>query len=325
MVPLRNEAEHILDLHEMICSCLTPTDLRWEVIYINEASRDSTLDLLRKIFEQDDRVKVISFNHGDRCATIEAACRSTKSEWIVTLDTRAQGAVKDLPNILSDLGPSHDLIVGWRQDPKPSFVSRLTKVLGRILSRVLAGISINDLSSEFRCFRRTVWEEVSPQGEMHRYLPILAAHQGFRVTETPVNLGPFKLKSTRRRRSQVLTGLDILAVAYHLHLSRSPFRLFGSIGLTMMFIGATLAACSIFGLFDDWGIKPIVVCALVAALGIQTTLFGLLAELVLHTRINPSKAPIESVLQHQSIDVNDDSTEDGAGSGSALPNLGRPS
>jgi glycosyltransferase involved in cell wall biosynthesis len=286
VVPLLNEELCLDDLYAEIVEAVTPLGLEWEVVFVDDGSRDGSYAVCEKLFGRDpEHLQVLSFrrNLGKAAALAEGFARA-RGAVIVTMDADLQDVPAEIPRLLAKLDEGFDLVSGWkvkRQDP-------LSKTLPSLLfNRVTAwvtGIDIHDFNCGLKAYRREVTEAIQVYGELHRYLPVLAHWQGFRVGEIEVRHRARERGKTKYGMNRFLNGfLDLLTVTLLTRYDRKPLHLFGGIGALLLAAGGACLVYLVGGWFmGHWiGDRPLLPLSILITLtGFQFLLFGLLAELI---------------------------------------------
>ena len=289
VVPAFNEAESLPELVDRVRAASEAMNLDWELVVVDDGSTDETWSVVGGLHDQDARVRGICFarNFG-KAAALQAAFNTARGERIITMDADLQDDPAEIPDLLAKLDDGWDLVSGWKQDRKDSWLkNNSSKVFNWATSR-MCGLSLHDFNCGLKGYRREVTERVRLYGDMHRYVPALAHLDGFRVTEMPVRHHKRKHGQTKYGLDRFLNGfLDLLTV-YFLHArGTSPLHFFGRLGA---FFGGAGTLISLY--FLIWWltghalrVRPILVAGLVAlVIALQLISLGLLAELVVAGR-----------------------------------------
>ncbi len=297
VVPLFDEEESIEDLYREIHDALDPLTLEWELILVDDGSRDGSFEVVRALHDADPaRVRAISFrrNQGKAVALAEGFAVA-EGERIVTLDADLQDVPAEIPRLLEALDNGLDLVSGWKKKRHDPLSKTIPSKIFNYVTAKTTGIDIHDFNCGLKGYRREVTEAIPVYGELHRYLPVLAKWQGFMVGEVAVQHRPRTRGVTKYGFSRFVNGfLDLLTVILLTRYDRKPLHLFGGIGLFLLAVGCGALAYLIVGWFlGQWiGDRPLLPLAILVTLsGFQLLLFGLLAELV-SARGNAVRAPI---------------------------------
>lgn len=288
VVPVLDEVQSLGALHRELTGALEGLGRPYEILFVDDGSRDGSFEVIEKLHRADERVRGLQLRRNfGKAAALAAGFREARGEVIVTLDADLQDDPAELPKLLAPLeAAGFDLVSGWkqdRQDPRSKvWPSRLFNwVTGR-----LTGVRLRDFNSGFKVYRREVVEELRLYGELHRFVPALAAWRGFRVTEVPVRHRPRRYGRSKFGSARFWRGcLDLVTVLFLTRYTRRPLHLFGGLGLIAWTVGfgvnAYLTALWLSGA-QPIGTRPLlafgVLCMLV---GVQFFAIGLLSELVL--------------------------------------------
>ncbi len=232
VVPVYNERDNIRLLYDALRRSIS--DYRYELIFVNDGSRDGSTEILDELAAADPAVKVVHFrrNYG-QTAAMSAGIQVASGEAIVTLDGDLQNDPTDIPMMLAKLDEGYDLVHGWRKNRQDAFVNRKlpSKIANWLISRVTK-FPVHDLGCTLKAMRREIAQELRMYGEMHRFIPILMHWQGARCVEVVTKHHPRKFGQTKYgiwRTVRVL--LDLVTVKFMIQYSTSPMKLFGGLGM----------------------------------------------------------------------------------------------
>ena len=288
VVPLFNESQNLAPLVAALDSALATANRSYEVIFVNDGSSDATGARLDEI--GDDRVKVVHFRRNfGQTAALMAGFNFARGEIIIAIDGDMQNDPADIPRLLEKLEQGYDVVSGWRVNRQDAaFRRNLPSKLANWLISTVSGVRLHDYGCTLKAYRRSVLRDVRLYGEMHRFIPIYAALNGGRVTETPVNHHPrLHGKSKYGLERMVKVVLDLIVLGFLYRYLQKPMYLFGSTGLISFFISALSGAASVY--FKFWGGKTFIetplptLFAMSFITGCMCVLMGLLAELITRT------------------------------------------
>lgn len=291
IIPVYNEEENLCLLFEAIQKALARIEGAWEVIFVDDGSRDKSLGVLESLVEQDpEHVRVVAFRRNfGQTAAIAAGIDYSHGHTIVLLDSDMQNDPADIPLLLAKLDEGYDLVSGWRKHRKDN---RLTRTIPSNLANGLiswvTGVHLHDYGCTLKAYRREALEGFRLYGEMHRFIPVFAHAVGARITELPVHhhLRKFgKGKYGLDRTLKVI--LDLFTVKFLLDYSHKPIRLFGGAGMLLITgSGILLLYLFIRRLLEDVAVlgSPLFQLGVMFfILGFQSILMGLIAELLART------------------------------------------
>lgn len=303
VVPLYNEEGSLPHLIEQLLAALRPLGRSFEIVLVDDGSRDGTAAVLRDHVDRiPELVAVLLRRNYGQTAAMAAGFDASRGEVIVTLDGDLQNDPADIPLLLEQLERGHlDLVSGWRHQRQDNRVSRLLPSLlaNRLIARV-TGVRLHDYGCSLKAYRREVVADMNLYGELHRFLPALAYIEGARIGEVQVNHHPRRYGQSKYgidRTFRVL--MDLLTVWFMKRFLTRPMHVFGFAGLLSLSAGLLMALWLVgekLFLGVDIGNRPLLLLAVLAILsGVQLFGFGLLAELQMRTYHESQGRPIYRV------------------------------
>ncbi|WP_298267845.1 glycosyltransferase family 2 protein [Geobacter sp.] len=304
VVPIYNEEENIVALHERVTAALAGTGLDYELILVDDGSSDGSFSLLREIAGRDPRVKVIRFRRNfGQTAAMAAGFDAARGEVIVPMDGDLQNDPADIPMLLAKIDEGYDVVSGWRRDRQDTFINRrLPSIIANGLISRMTGVHLHDYGCTLKAYRREVLEGVNLYGELHRFVPALASQVGARVAELPVRHHP-RLHGTSKygisRTTRVV--LDLMTVKFLLTYSTKPIQLFGKWGIYTMAAGCLAGGLTLYMKFFEgmsMNRNPLLILtAFLLFSGVQFIALGLLGELNARTYYEAQAKPIYAVRE----------------------------
>lgn len=311
IIPVYNEEQNLHPLYTAIDQALSPLKNTWEVIFVDDGSRDRSFDVLRSLVETDpEHVRVLSFRRNfGQTAAISAGLDHACGEIIVLLDADMQNDPADIPMLLAKLEEGYDLVSGWRRYRKDN---RLTRTIPSNLANSLiswtTGVHLHDYGCTLKAYRRDALEGFRLYGEMHRFIPVFAHSIGARITELPVRHHARKFGKAKyglERTIKVL--LDLFTVKFLLSYSSKPIYLFGGAGALLMGLGAAdLLYLFLRRTFFGTAVftSPLLqVGVMFVIMGFQSILMGLIAELLARTYHESQQKPTYTI--RKSLNISD--------------------
>jgi glycosyltransferase involved in cell wall biosynthesis len=304
VIPLYNEQESIPALYDELSSVLDELGYRYEVIIIDDGSKDASFARLRDIHERDPRWKVIRFrrNYG-QTAELSAGFDQAVGDVVITLDADLQNDPRDIPKLLAKLDEGYDIVSGWRKDRKePFFSRRLPSMLANQLISTTTGVSLHDYGCTLKAYRSVVVKNINLYGELHRFIPAVASAIGVTVAEVPVNDRARRFGKSKYGISRTFRViLDLITVRFILSYSTRPLQIFGGIGFLTGAAGVLIGLYLTFVklvLGQNIGDRPLLILAvLLIILGVQMVSIGLVAEIVVRTYHEAQHKPIYMVRE----------------------------
>ena len=286
VVPMLDEQPTLEELYNRLRLVLPEMAEQFEIIFVDDGSRDSTVEMLRRLHAADQRVRYIRFRRNfGKSAALAAGFRATRYEIIVTLDADLQDLPEQLPQLLEKLDEGYDLVSGWRHARQDRIGKKLASRVYNWTTARMTGVRLHDINCGFKCYRREVIDEVMVYGEQHRYIPVLASYRGFRLGEVKIEHAERAHGRSRYGIGRVAGGLfSLLTVILLTRYTNKPLHFFGMLGLLLVGAGGSVDLYLIFSrlFFRHWlSNRPLFIIATMSIIvGIQFVLFGLLAEMV---------------------------------------------
>lgn len=299
VIPVYNEVDNLRDLQKEIVAALEPAGVPFEVVLVNDGSRDGSTELLDAIHREDPRFCAVHFirNYG-QTAAMAAGFRHASHDVIVTMDADLQNDPKDIPALLTLLDQGADLLCGWRKKREDNFVFRKlpSRIANALISRT-TGVVLHDYGCTLKVFRREYVEDIPLYGQMHRFIPIYVTWAGARMLEVPVNhrartKGQSKYGLSRTFR----VVLDLMTTIFLRDFYTNPMYFFGYPGFASIFIGMLCVGGALWMKFvhHTWIHKnPLaLMAAMFILLGFNSFFFGILAEVIIRMNFEiQNKAP----------------------------------
>jgi glycosyltransferase involved in cell wall biosynthesis len=285
-----NEVDSVEPLHRELMGVLEGFGRSFEVVYIDDGSRDGSTERMAEIASSDSRVRVVSFRRNfGQTAAFQAGIDQSRGEILVFLDGDMQNDPHDIPKLLDKIDEGYDVVSGWRRNRQDAASRVLPSRLANWLIARVTGVPLSDFGCTLKAYRREVIEDIKLYGEMHRFIPVFASMVGARVTELPVNHRPRtygKSKYSLTRTSRV--ALDLITVKLLGSYSTKPMYFFGFAAFALWALAFLLAATVIVQKILPPHVfahqNPLLLLSVVLLIvGMQFILMGLLAELVIRT------------------------------------------
>jgi glycosyltransferase involved in cell wall biosynthesis len=290
VVPVYNEVENLEALLEELSAVLLAEPTTFEVIVVDDGSRDGTSELLRELVVDRAWLRAVFLRRNfGQTAAFDAGFRAAAGEIVATIDGDLQNDPRDIPSMIAKLGEGYDMVAGWRRKRSDAMILRkIPSKIANWMIRKVTGTRIHDLGCSLRLYRREITEELRLYGEMHRFISVLADSMGARIAEVEVNHRPRRAGTSKyglKRTVKVM--LDLLTVVFMRRYQSKPIYVFGSLGLAMMFASMVMAGVVLWEKIQEgvWVHRnPLFILAAVAALvGVQLLATGIVAELIIRT------------------------------------------
>jgi glycosyltransferase involved in cell wall biosynthesis len=304
VVPLYNEEESIPYLREQLVSALEQSGYTFEIIVVDDGSKDRSFALLSEWASEDPRLVVIRFRRNfGQTAAFSAGFDHARGEVVVTMDADLQNDPLDIPKLMAQVEQGYDIVSGWRQDRQDRFFDRkLPSMLANRLISNVTDVRLHDYGCSLKAYRRDVLQHVRLYGELHRFIPALVSQVGGTVTEVAVNHRARQFGRSKYGISRtVRVMLDLITVWFLGTYSTRPIHVFGTLGLLSAFGGGMAGLYLTYQkLFLGYNIgqRPLLLLAvLLVVIGVQLITMGLLAEMVTRTYHESQSKPIYIVRE----------------------------
>ncbi|MCW1888709.1 MAG: glycosyltransferase family 2 protein [Candidatus Moranbacteria bacterium] len=282
VVPLYNEEGNVVELHRRIHEAVEKIGKPFEIIFIDDGSKDKTVGLARTLHP----VKLIEFrkNFG-QTAAFDAGIKAASGEIIITLDGDLQNDPADIPLLLEKMNEGYDVVSGWRHKRNDPWSKKIPSRIANLLRGILIQDRIHDSGCSLKAYKRECFESVDLFGEMHRFMPALLMLDGFRVSEVKVSHHPRIHGVTKYNWKRGVKGfVDMIAIWFWRKYSYRPIHLFGGSGIVLSFTGTVILLWMIVEkvLFQQaigdrlWPIVGI----FFVLMGVQLFVAGLLADML---------------------------------------------
>ena len=290
VIPVRNEAASLVELHRELTDTLTRWGRSYELILIDDGSTDNSFEIMARIQAMDPRVRVIRFRRNfGQTAAFAAGFDYARGRLIATSDGDLQNDPADIPLMVDRIDEGNDIVCGWRKDRKDAFVSRrLPSTLANGLISLVTGVHLHDYGCSLKVFRAEIVKGMRLYGEMHRFLPAIASEQTSSIVEMPVNHRPRKYGQSKYgigRTTRVM--LDLLTVKFLLSYSTRPLQFFGLIGGLVGLVGAGISGWLAYQRLigaESLSNRPLLLLGiLLIVTGVQLVTIGLVAEIQART------------------------------------------
>lgn len=302
IVPLFNEEESLVELYEQLSKAVCSLEKPIEFLFVDDGSTDGSMQVLTELHKKDPQVRVVQFrrNYG-KSAALGLGFKEARGELIVTLDADLQDAPHEIPNLVKKLEEGFDLVSGWKKIRNDPFIKKNTSKLFNFVTRKMTGLRIHDMNCGLKVYRREVTDTVNVYGQLHRFLPVLAQWQGFKVGEVVVKHNPRKYGKTKFGASRFIAGfLDLVTVLFITRYTKRPLHLFGLIGLSSFIVGVGISgylAVERLFLGQYLSDRPLLFLGILAiVVGVQFVSIGLLGEMITESRKDNTDYSIKKTL-----------------------------
>jgi glycosyltransferase involved in cell wall biosynthesis len=285
VVPLFNEAATLEALYSEVEAALDELGMAWEIVYVDDGSTDGSYAALVRLHEAHKNIRVIRLRRNfGKAAALAAGIDAATGDVIVTMDADLQDDPAEIPAMLRRLDDGFDLVSGWKCNRQDSLFRRFVSHAYNAATRWATGVRLHDMNCGLKAYRAEVFTNVRLYGERHRFVPVLAHHLGYSVTELPVNHRPRLNGRSRFGIERYLRApFDLLTIMFMGRYRYRPLHLFGGVGLTCGGAGFAilvyLTALKAGG--AGIGQRPLLLLGvLLLVVGIQFLSLGLIGEML---------------------------------------------
>ena len=294
VVPAYNEDDNLVDVMPRIVAQLSTLSPEGKLLIVDDGSTDLTDQAVAVLQQAHPEIEYLTLGRNmGKAAALQRGFQvalDAGADVIVMMDADGQDDPVELPRLVAKLDEGYDLVTGARLDRRDRFVKKYTSRVYNRTTSLIAGVPGKDFNSGFKVMRAKVAENVLPMmyGEMHRYLTVIAAWQGHKVTEVPVEHHARLHGSSKYGLARFWRGfMDLMTVRFIMSYESRPSHLFGGLGVFSVFVGTAILIylAVIWLLGEPIGDRPLLIAGfLFFSVGVQLVVFGLLAELVVYGR-----------------------------------------
>ena len=310
VIPLYNEESNVRPLYTRIVAAMAELKGNYEIVFVDDGSRDSTFKILSEICDKDARVTAVRLrkNFG-QTAGLQAGFDFAQGEIIISMDGDLQHDPAEIPSFIAKLSEGYDIVSGWRfQRQDRWFTRRLPSRIANWLMSKLCGLPLHDFGTTFKAYRKEVIKDLQLYGELHRFIPALASWSGASIAEIPIkNVARSNGKSNYGLSRTITVLLDLICIKFLLDYSTRPLQFFGRWGLLSAGAGGLTAAFLVFRKFVV-GVEimrehgPLVLAAVLLIIcGIQLVSVGLVGEMLSRTYYESQNKRIYAVAESKRV------------------------
>lgn len=304
VVPIYNEEESIPTLYTTLTEHLEALGKPYEIIAVDDGSRDTSFALLKQRAEADPRLRVVRFRRNfGQTAAFSAGFERARGIVTITIDADLQNDPADIPDLLSKFDEGYDVVSGWRARRQDPFLNRrLPSQIANHLISWSTGVHLHDYGCSLKAYRTEILQNIQLYGELHRFIPAIASWQGIEVTEIPVNHHPRRFGKSKYGINRIVrVMLDLMTVRFLLSYATRPMQIFGLFGLWSILIGGGISIYLVALKFlygEVLANRPLLLLGvLLIILGVQFISMGLIGELTVRTYYETQQKSIYAVRE----------------------------
>ncbi|WP_417195856.1 glycosyltransferase family 2 protein [Bizionia sp.] len=308
VIPLLNEQESLIELHDWIAKVMQSNHFSYEILFIDDGSTDDSWKIIQQLSERNNAVKGIQFlrNFG-KSQALHAGFEKAQGDVVITMDADLQDNPEEIPDLYNMiLSEGFDMVSGWKKKRYDAVLSKnMPSKLFNWAARKTSGVKLNDFNCGLKAYRRNVVKNIDVNGEMHRYIPVLAKNAGFtKIGEKVVQHQARKYGETKFGMDRFIHGfLDLITIWFISRFGRRPMHLFGALGVMMFAIGF---AFSFYLGIDKLFLNPdgrlitdrpqFFIALVTMIIGTQFFVAGFLGEIILRTKENRKRYLIKDAI-----------------------------
>lgn len=303
VIPARDEEKTVVSLATQIASQIKKLKLKYEIIFIDDGSKDKTYEIISKLSKKDKQVKIIRLRGSfGKSVALQTGFNSAKGDIVFTMDADLQDDPSEIPKFIKKLDEGYDLVSGWKKIRYDPVSKTLPSKLGNTLVRVLTKLPIHDSNCGFKAYRREVLEDLNLYGELYKYIPIFAMRNNFKVTEVVISHHARKFGKSKFGVERNIKGiLDLITVIFLTGYVKRPGHFFGTVGFLSFSMGFVIGLYITYLRITTGGIDyhlPLLFLGvLLMVVGVQFLSTGLISELI--TSFNQDKSKYKNYIKDQ--------------------------
>ncbi|MBD3336573.1 MAG: glycosyltransferase [Candidatus Eisenbacteria bacterium] len=285
VIPVYNEADSLPELHRELSTVLGQAGTSYELVFVDDGSLDGTGRKLESLSQADPHVRAVILRRNfGKSAALAAGFDVVRGRRIITMDGDLQDDPREIPAFLEMLEEGWDLVSGWKRRRHDPISKRWPSKLFNYVTGRVSGVRLHDFNCGFKAYRREVVDRLDLYGELHRFIPVLAARQGFRIGERIVRHHPRRHGISKFGATRFLNGfLDLLTIMFMSSKQRSPLHVFGRLGVLFLAAGGLLNLYMGYIWLSEQAlrVRPLLLFGVILViLGIQFITMGLLGEMI---------------------------------------------
>ena len=311
VIPLLNEEESLQELHDWIVKVMQSNRYSYEILFIDDGSSDNSWKIIEDLAKKNSNVKGLKFqiNFG-KSQALNAAFKEANGDVVITMDADLQDNPEEIPELYNLIAKEdHDLISGWKKKRYDSKIRKnIPSKLFNSVARKTSGLHLHDFNCGLKAYKNEVIKNIDVNGEMHRYIPVLAKNAGFtKIDEKVVQHQARKYGTTKFGMDRFINGfLDLITINFLTKYGKRPMHLFGLLGTFMFAIGFILSLfIGIFKIIKLYNNEPAIlvtdnpwfyIALVVMVIGTQLFLAGFIGELILRSKRNETRYTISDKI-----------------------------
>ena len=285
VIPIFNEKESLKELSLKLANVLKRIGKSYEILFIDDGSTDGSFDIIKEIHENDSNVKGIKLrkNFG-KAVALSIGFQRARGKIVVTMDGDLQDEPEEIPKFLKKIEEGYDLVSGWKQKRNDPVIRVIPSRIFNKVTALFTGVKLHDINCGLKCYKREAIEQINIYGELHRYIPIMVAGRGFRISEIPVEHHYRRFGESKYGPGRFIKGFfDLLTILLITRYKERPLHFFGISGMIVSGTGLGICIYMSFLRFQGYkiGDRPLLLLGiLMLILGVQFVSMGLIGEMI---------------------------------------------
>jgi len=302
IVPLYNEEESVGPLHKAIVGAVDPLGVEYEILFVDDGSRDATFRKASEIARADPRLRVIKFRRNcGQTPAMAAGIDHARGKILITMDGDLQNDPADIPKFLEKIAEGNDIVCGWRHKRQDKLISRkIPSIIANRLIGKITGVPIKDNGCSLKAYRAEIIKSVPLYSDMHRFIPAMTSLAGTKVAEIKVNHRARAFGVSKYGISRIYKVIiDLLVIKTLLAFSTKPMHLFAAVGMISMVLGGSILIVAVSGLYSGGNVDFMLASGglLFLILSFFLLLVGFLCELINKTGSFRSLAHLKKTVE----------------------------
>lgn len=288
VVPVYNEEEALRHFYKELKEEISKKYKNFEIIFVDDGSTDSSLDILKTFLKDNKRIKIFSFRRNQgKAEALTLGFIKARGDVIVTLDSDLQDKPSEIPKLLKKIDEGWDLVSGWRKNRQDSIHKILSSKIFNSVTRLAWGLKLHDYNCGLKAYTKDLAKSLYLYGGLHRFIPLLSYEQGFKVTEVPVSHDLRKFGKSKYGFSKLWKDLpDMFTMLFLIKFGKRPLHFFGIVGFLFLILGVGILLYLTLIKLSGEGIgnRPLLFLGMLLVLsGLQVFFTGFLADFILST------------------------------------------
>ncbi|MBI3985213.1 MAG: glycosyltransferase family 2 protein [Candidatus Levybacteria bacterium] len=306
LIPVYNEEESLDKFYPRLKEALSKIDKNHEIIFVDDGSTDSSLEIIKKLAAKDNTIKIYSFRRNQgKAEALTYGFKAANGDYVVTLDADLQDRPEEIQNLLNKSKEGFDLVSGWRKNRKDAIYMKLPSKIFNFLMSAFWGVHLHDYNCGLKLYKKDAIKDLNLYGGMHRFIPLLVSEKGFEVTEIPIVHEKRLFGKSKYGFSKVFKDVpDMFTILFLTKYAKRPLHFFGLVGGLISIIGffILLYLTIIHFMGESIGSRPLLIFGMLLMLaGFQVLFAGFTADLIISiSERNKTSKTLDEIIKYKS-------------------------